>query len=46
MQLHADIDEAKDNLLQAKISQTHYANQNRSPDVNSMNCSDKTVITG
>jgi hypothetical protein len=28
-----DLSEAKDNLLQAKIFQAHYANQNRSPDI-------------
>jgi hypothetical protein len=28
-----DLAEAKDNLLQAKIFQTHYTNQNRSPDI-------------
>jgi hypothetical protein len=31
-QLQTDVSEAKDNLLQAKISQAHYANQNRSPE--------------
>ena len=32
-QLETDVNEAKDNLLQAKIFQTHYANQNRSPEI-------------
>ena len=29
VQLHTDVVEAKDNLLQAKVFQTHYANLNR-----------------
>ena len=33
MQLQTDINEAKNNLLQAKIFQTHYTNQNRSPEI-------------
>ena len=32
-QLQMDIDKTKDNLLQAKIFQTHYANQNTSPEI-------------
>ena len=32
-QLESDVNEAKDNLLQAKIFQSHYANQNRSPEI-------------
>jgi hypothetical protein len=31
--IETDVAEAKDNLIQAKIFQTHYANQNRSPDL-------------
>jgi hypothetical protein len=31
--LETDVNEAKDNLLQAKIFQTHYANQNRSAEI-------------
>ena len=32
-QLQTDVVEAKDNLLQAKVFQTHYANLNRSPEI-------------
>ena len=32
-QLKNDVAEAKDNLLQAKVFQTHYANLNRSPEI-------------
>jgi hypothetical protein len=32
-QLQTDVAEAKDNLLQAKVFQTHYANLNRSPEI-------------
>ena len=31
-QIETDVAEAKDNLLQAKVFQSHYANLNRSPD--------------
>jgi len=33
VQIHTDVAEAKDNLFQAKVFQTHYANLNRSPDI-------------
>ena len=33
VQIHTDVVEAKDNLLQAKVFQTHYANFNRSPEI-------------
>ena len=32
-QLQTDVAEAKDNLLQAKVFQTHYANLSRSPEI-------------
>jgi hypothetical protein len=32
-QIETDVAEAKDNLLQAKVVQAHYANMNRSPDI-------------
>jgi hypothetical protein len=32
-QIETDVAEAKDNLLQAKVFQAHYANMNRSPDI-------------
>ena len=32
-QLQTDVTEAKDNLLQVKVFQTHYANLNRSPKI-------------
>jgi hypothetical protein len=32
-QIETDVAEAKDNLLQAKVFQAHYANLNRSPDI-------------
>jgi hypothetical protein len=32
-QLQEDVAEAKDNLLRAKVSQSHYANQSRSPEI-------------
>jgi hypothetical protein len=33
VQLQTDVAEAKDNLFQAKVFQTYYANQNRSPEI-------------
>jgi hypothetical protein len=32
-QLQIDVDEAKDNLLCAKVFQSYYANANRSPEI-------------
>jgi hypothetical protein len=32
-QIETDVAEAKDNLLQAKIFQSHYANLHRSPEI-------------
>jgi hypothetical protein len=32
-QLHNDVTEAKDNLFQAKVFQSHFANKNRSPEI-------------
>jgi hypothetical protein len=31
--IEMDVAEAKDNLIQAKVFQTHYTNLNRSPDL-------------
>jgi hypothetical protein len=33
VQIQTDVNEAKDNLLQAKVFQSHYANLNRSPEI-------------
>jgi hypothetical protein len=42
--LHEDVAEAKDNLIQAKVFQAHFANQNRSPD-HPFQVSDKVMLS-
>jgi hypothetical protein len=44
MNLQIDIDEAKDNLLKAKVFQTFYANQHRSPEI-PYNIGDKVMLS-
>ena len=43
-QIETDVAEAKDNLLQAKVFQSHYANLNRSPD-NPFKIGDKVMLS-
>jgi hypothetical protein len=43
-QLHNDVAEAKDNLLQAKVFQSHFANKNRSPEI-PFNIGDKVMLS-
>ena len=43
-QIETDVAEAKDNLLQAKVFQTHYANLNRSPEI-PYNIGDKVMLS-
>jgi len=42
--IETDVAEAKDNLIQAKVFQTHYANLNRSPDL-PFNIGDKVMLS-
>jgi hypothetical protein len=43
-QLHNDIAEAKDNLLQAKVFQMHFTNKNRSPEI-PFNIGDQVMLS-
>lgn len=44
MQLNNDVAEAKDNLLQAKVFQSHFSNKNRSPKI-PFNIGDKVMLS-
>jgi translation initiation factor IF-1 len=42
--LNSDVLEAKDNLLQAKVFQAHYANKHRQPEIR-YNVGDKVMLS-